>query len=183
MAPNVLVPISNGFEEIEACNIVDVLRRAGITVTIAGLTEGLIEGRSKIRLQPDCTIDNLAPATLFDMVVLPGGQPNAKNLGKDKRVLELLRSTHRAGNWIAAICAAPSALAIAGLLDNEKATIYPGNENDIPPGCYKNQDVVISNKIVTSKGPATAMSFALTLVQLLMGETIAQKVSSAILAT
>ncbi|MBN2718963.1 MAG: DJ-1/PfpI family protein [Deltaproteobacteria bacterium] len=183
MALKVLIPISTGFEEIETATIVDVLRRAGLNVTLAGLTPGLIEGRSAIQIQPDCSIDDALKTMDYDAVVLPGGQPNAGTLARDSRVINLLQRMDSAQKTVAAICAAPAALSQAGLLDTRKATIYPGCVDDLPPGSYVEQDVVISENIVTSRGPATAMAFALALVERLCGGATASTVSKALLAS
>ena len=182
MAPKVLIPISTGFEEIETTTIIDVLRRAGVTVTVAGLTGGLIQGRSAIRIQPDCELDDALKTMDYSAVILPGGQPNARTLSKDSRILSLLKQMDTAGKTVAAICAAPAALTQAGVLHNRKATIFPGCLDDLPPNSYVEQDVVISDNIITSRGPGTAMRFALTLVEKLCGGTVASKVATALIA-
>lgn len=182
MSPKVLVPVSKGFEEIEAITIVDVLRRASIQVIVAGVTPGIIRGRSQIGIEPDCSLDDALLEAPFDMVVLPGGLPNAYTLRDDKRVIDILKTTNAQGSWVAAICAAPAALTAAGLLSARKATIYPGNEADLPPGSHVAQNVVVSDGVITSRGPGTALEFSLALVKLLCGKVISEKVSSALLA-
>ncbi|MBN2342713.1 MAG: DJ-1/PfpI family protein [Deltaproteobacteria bacterium] len=181
MTVHVLVPISTGFEEIEATTIIDVLRRAGIAVTVAGLTDGPVTGRSGITMLPDTPLDK-ALGHPYEMIVLPGGQPNADTLRDDKRVITALQKAHEAGTYVAAICAAPAALTRAGLLEHRKATIYPGCEKNLPDGSFVPDRVVVEEKIITSRGPGTAMEFALTLVSLLVGEEIAKKVAGALLA-
>lgn len=182
MTQKVLIPISTGFEEIETTTIIDVLRRAGVNVVVAGLTPDLIEGRSAIRLQPDCTLDDALVQNDFDAIVLPGGQPNASTLSSDHRVISILQQMRQEKKTVAAICAAPAALSAAGLLDNQKATIYPACIDDLPEGTYIEQDVVISDGIVTSRGPGTAMSFALALVKILCGEAVTATVAADLLA-
>jgi protein deglycase len=105
----------------------------------------------------------------FDMIALPGGMPGAENLKNDARILSLLQKMAAAGNYTAAICAAPIALAQAGLLDGRRATSYPGFVDRMAiPGCrYLTEPVVVDGAIVTSRGPGTAMDFVLTLIELL----------------
>ena len=113
--PRVLVPLAEGFEEIEALAIVDVLRRAGIEVVVAGLLPGPVTSARRISLLPDTTIDT-ASCDGFDMLILPGGQPGTDNLNNDLRIHRLLADFQAAGKLIGAICAAPMILAAAGLL-------------------------------------------------------------------
>jgi protein deglycase len=182
MKKNVLVPISTGFEEIETTTIVDVLRRAGVTVTLCGLKAGPVVGRSAIQILPDCCLDDLLSRTDFDAIVLPGGQPNARTLTGDERILNLLKQMNRDGKTVAAICAAPAALNAAGLLNHRKATIFPGCRADIPADSYVEEPVVISDGVITSRGPGTAMAFALELTRVLCGDQVTDKVASALLA-
>jgi 4-methyl-5(b-hydroxyethyl)-thiazole monophosphate biosynthesis len=162
----VAVVMTHGVEEIEAVTLVDVLRRAGVEVVLAALDEGIVEGSRAIRLVPDTTIAGLRPAEL-DAVVLPGGAKNAQALRADARVIELLRELAGAGKVVAAICAAPIALEAAGLLAGVRATSYPGFE--LPSAEYSTERVVEDGKILTSRGPGTAMEFALALVKRLVG--------------
>lgn len=183
MNPKVLVPFSKGVEEIEFTTIVDVLRRAGAHVTTASLEGALVEGRSGIRIQADTTLDvALSPAVTYDMVVLPGGLPNAHILRDDPRIIALLQSTAKAERPVAAICAAPSALFKAGLLKDHTATAYPGCLPDLPSEQQSDDAVVISGNITTSRGPGTAMAFALSLVATLFGDAKADEVAEELLA-
>jgi len=167
---SVLVCLAQGFEEIEAVTIIDVLRRGGISVTVAGLADGTVEGSHGIAVQPDCTLD-AALARDYDMVVLPGGLPGADNLQADVRVLALLRKMARDGRYTAAICAAPKVLAAAGILDGRTATSYPGFlQRDSAEGLTLSLDPVVQDgKVITSRGPGTALDFALTLLAQLAG--------------
>ena len=167
----VLVPLAEGFEEIEAITIIDLLRRAGVTVTTAALQSGLVRGSHGIGLAADTTLDAVL-ARDFDMVVLPGGLPGAHHLRDDARVQALLQRHAAAGAYTAAICAAPVALAQAGLLAGRAATSYPGfvEKLDIPGLRHSDDAVVVDGKVVTSRGPGTAMDFALTLIELLCGK-------------
>ena len=105
----VIVPLAEGFEEIEFNAIVDILRRAGITVTVAGLKAGATGGGHGIRVIPDTPIDKVDAAE-FDAIALPGGAPGYVNLGNDERVLKLVAAMHRAGKYVTAICGAPTVL-------------------------------------------------------------------------
>ena len=175
---HVLVPLAEGCEEIEAVTIIDLLRRAGIEVTVAGLEPGPITASRGVVLLADTAIEELEGET-FDMIVLPGGGPGSDALDCDERIHALLRAQHAAGRYVAAICAAPKVLAHIGLLEGRKATAFPGTLEG-EPGDIHLQDapVVIDGKIVTSKGPGTAMVFALTLIELLLGEGAREKVDS-----
>lgn len=166
--PSVLVPLAPGFEDLEATTIVDLLRRADVDVVTAGLAPGLVLGSRGMRVQPDALLDDLMEAE-FDMIALPGGLPGSENLKNDVRIQTLLKRMAAAGKWTAAICAAPMALAHVGLLDGRRATSYPGvvDRMHLPGTTYLVQPVVVDGKVVTSRGPGTAMDFALELVELL----------------
>jgi 4-methyl-5(b-hydroxyethyl)-thiazole monophosphate biosynthesis len=163
-----LVIFAEGSEELEAVTVVNILRRAGVTVTFAGLSEGSLRGSRGIALTPDTTL-NEALNHSYDMVVLPGGQPGTNHLKADARMLQLVRQMNEQGKFVAAICAAPSVLATAGLLDQKRATCYPGSLDDFPQIKLQNIAVVEDGKLITSRGPGTAMDFALLLAERLMG--------------
>ena len=165
----VIVPLAEGFEEIEFSTIVDILRRAEIEVIIAGLKEGLVQGARKVKVMPDTSMDRINPND-FDTIVLPGGYPGFENLGKDERVLKLIQKMEREGKYITAICGAPSVLSRAGILKGKRATIYPGIKDKLQDAQYIDERVVVDGKIITSQGPGTAMEFALKLVEILAGE-------------
>lgn len=167
--PTVLVPLAQGCEEIEAITVIDILRRAGITVVSAGLDAQPVRASRGTVLIPDSTLD-AALKQAYDMVVLPGGQPGSNNLKADARVLALLKDMARQDKYIAAICAAPSVLATAGLLDGKHATSFPGALDAFPKVRQQADAVVEDDKIITSRGPGTAMDFALTLVERLSGK-------------
>ena len=166
----VLVPLAAGFEEIEAVTVVDLLRRAGIEVHTASLDGPRVTGSHAIALVADMALD-AAVADDYDMIVLPGGMPGAEHLKNDPRVISLLRRFAATGRFTAAICAAPGVLAHAGLLEERKATSFPGFlAADSAPGIRLcDAPVVVDGKVVTSRGAGTAMEFGLTLVGLLEG--------------
>ena len=175
----VLVLLAQGCEEIEAVTTIDILRRAGVEVTSAGLDDLPVLASRGVVLLPDTTLD-LAQHQEFDMIVLPGGQPGTDNLKADKRLIALLRQMTQRGKYVAAICAAPSVLAAAGLLDGRKATCYPTCLDDFPKVNLQTAAVVEDGNIITSRGPGTAMDFALALVERLAGKAKRQEVEAAL---
>lgn len=164
-----LVLFAAGSEELEAISIVNILRRAGITVTLAGLTGGALRGARGVTLQPDTELDAVLHDN-FDMLVLPGGQPGTRNLKADARVLKLAREMAQQGRYVAAICAAPSVLAAAGLLDGKRATCFPTCLDEFPAVKLSTAAIIEDGNIITSRGPGTAMDFALLLAERLVGK-------------
>jgi protein deglycase len=163
-----LVLFAEGSEELEAVTIVNILRRGGVSVSLAGLTSGALRGSRGITLQPDTTLE-AALNQEFDMIVLPGGQPGTNNLKADARVLQLIKKMYAQEKYVTAICAAPSVLATAGLLDGKRATSFPTALNNFPNVNLQAAAVVEDGKLITSRGPGTAMDFALTLLERLVG--------------
>ncbi|HZV63040.1 MAG TPA: DJ-1 family glyoxalase III [Methylophilaceae bacterium] len=165
----VLIPLADGCEEIEAVTIIDILRRAGVAVTAAGLSTRQIKCSRGTVIMADDLLDDVLNNN-FDMIVLPGGMPGAEHLKNDQRIINLLQNMAVKNKYVAAICAAPMALHTAGLLDNKAATSFPGVLDKLPGSHrYSTQPVVVDGNLVTSRGPGTAMDFALTLVELLCG--------------
>jgi 4-methyl-5(b-hydroxyethyl)-thiazole monophosphate biosynthesis len=166
----VLVPLAQGCEELEAVTITDLLTRGGIEVVTAGLDDRPVKASRGMTLLPSTTIDQVLDDA-FDMIVLPGGQPGANNLNGDTRIHQLLKRLKAEGRFTAAICAAPKILADAGLLDGRRATSYPGalDVAEFPQVDVQLERVVRDDKVITSRGPGTAMDFALELVELLAG--------------
>ena len=169
---NVLVPLAEGCEELEAVTIIDLLRRAGINVVVAGLQEGPVKASRGVVLLPDTTLDTVIDEE-FDMVVLPGGLPGADHLDQDPRIHKLLQRMAEQDKYTAAICAAPKVLANAGMLEGRAATSYPGviDAMGLPATRVLQQAVVVDGKVVTSRGPGTAMDFALELIEQLAGKS------------
>jgi protein deglycase len=166
--PKVLVPLAQGCEEIEAVTVIDLLRRASIEVISAGLDEKPVKASRGVVLIPDTTLDKIINE-LFDMIVLPGGQPGSDRLNQDQRILQLLQNTYQRGKYVAAICAAPKVLATAGLLQHKRATSYPNilTSLHLANTVCLNEAIVRDGFIITSRGPGTAMDFALELIEIL----------------
>jgi 4-methyl-5(b-hydroxyethyl)-thiazole monophosphate biosynthesis len=164
----VIVFLADGFEDIEALTVVDILRRAGIDVHTVGVSGSIVTSRSNVKVMADKKIGEINPND-YDAVVLPGGTQGVQNLGKSLKLVEILKDFNEKGKLIAAICAAPSILAKIGLLENKRATIYPGMEKELPKP--RAERVVVDGNIITSQGPGTAMEFALTLVEKLAGKS------------
>jgi 4-methyl-5(b-hydroxyethyl)-thiazole monophosphate biosynthesis len=168
----VLVFLAEGFEEIEAVTIIDVLRRGGVEVTGASLGAICVRGAHDLSLMADCRVDDI-PKENFDALLLPGGMPGSRNLRDDPRVLARIRAQEKAGGYIGAICAAPIALEAAGVLAGKRATSYPGYA--LPSAKYSEDRLVIDGNIVTSRGPGTALEFALAWVGILVGTEKAEQ--------
>lgn len=175
----VLVPLADGCEELEAVTIIDLLRRGGIEVIVAGLKTGMVKASRGTQLMPDTTLD-AALLEEYDMVVLPGGMPGAQHLKDDARVIALIQKMAAAGRYTAAICAAPTVLAEAGVLSGKTATGYPGflEKMNLADVTLSTEAVVRDGLVVTSRGPGTAMDFALSLVEILAGLEIRRQVEA-----
>lgn len=177
----IMVLLAEGFEEVEFVTIVDILRRAGVAVTVVGLKSDPIDGSHGIKVMPDTSVDSII-GDQFDGVVLPGGYPGFVNLGDDERVLKLVREMSLSGKYLTAICGAPSVLSKAGVLEGKKVTIHPGVKDQLVTGNYVDQRVVVDGRVVTSQGPGTAMEFSLKLVELFAGRAKMEEVKEDILA-
>jgi 4-methyl-5(b-hydroxyethyl)-thiazole monophosphate biosynthesis len=179
----ILVPLAEGFEEIEAVAIVDVLRRAELDVTLAGLVPGPVRGAHGITLETDGHLGALDLDT-FTTVVLPGGMPGTTHLMEDERVLGLVRRLSAAGRTTAAICAAPMVLQAAGVIEGVAVTSHPSVWERLGGARLERESrVVISGPLITSQGPGTALEFALALVSELRGPAEARSLAEAMLAT
>lgn len=165
----VVVPLADGFEEIEAVTNIDVLRRAGLEVIVAGLGNDIVKGAHGLNITTDKKLKQILDYD-FDAVFLPGGMPGAANLRDSSDVLNLIRKVDTEKGLIAAICAAPIVLEAAGILENRNATSYPGYESDMESANYKEDRVVIDGNLITGRGPGVAVEFALELVKYLVGE-------------
>lgn len=177
----VMVLLAEGFEEIEAVTVIDILRRAEVEVCVAGISEGPVNGAQGIVIQPDSTLAEINGDD-YDMVVLPGGSAGARNIAKSDEADSILRKFAKEEKYIGAICAAPAVLAEKGILEGRLATSYPGFKDKVASHSeYQEAIVVVDENIVTSRGPATAAEFAFTLVELLVEEDTAEKLREAML--
>jgi 4-methyl-5(b-hydroxyethyl)-thiazole monophosphate biosynthesis len=169
--PSVLVPLANGCEELEAVTIIDLLRRAGMEVTTASLQNAPVHCSRGTVLLADTSLDAVMH-TAFDLIVLPGGLPGADHLNADPRIHQLIRQTAATGKYVGAICAAPKVLLENGLMAGRRLTAYPDslanmNTSDVT---LTDNPVEVDGKVITSRGPGTAMDFALQLIEILQGK-------------
>ena len=176
----VAIILAEGFEEVEAIAPIDVLRRAGVEVIIAGLTPEPVASARNVKIVPDTTVDNLKPEEL-DMVILPVGAGGVERLKQDPRVERLIKAMQEKKKLIGAICAAPTALAKFGVLEGKRATVYPSLVEEIKPAHFVDQPVVEDENIVTSQGPGTALEFGLKLAEKLVGKEKAMEVAQRML--
>jgi len=181
----VIVPFTEGVEEIEFVTVVDILRRAGIEVTMASLNGKSVTGRSKIIIQADAALKDVIEDD-WDMVVLPGGLPNAHLLRDDPNVKSLVENLRNQRKSIAAICAAPTALAAYGITEGRSITSYPAMKDEIlqltPSSSYCDDAVVEDDFLITSRGAGTAVEFALRLVTRLCDKEKSEEIRQSIIA-
>ncbi|MBU0681809.1 MAG: DJ-1/PfpI family protein [Proteobacteria bacterium] len=176
-----LILLASGFEETEAVTIIDVLRRGKVAVTSASLGDQLVKGAHGIQVMADTALSEVAER-LFDVVILPGGMGGTENLLASEAVGMLLKRHAEQGRIVSAICAAPLVLEKAGLLVGKTATIYPGLDDKLCSAAQvSGASVVEDAKIITSRGPGTAMEFALLLVARLEGKAKADQVAAGLL--
>ena len=176
-----LVIFADGVEPLEAVTIVDVLRRADVSVTTASLTNSVsVRAAHKMIL----TADTLWPADLdvFEAIILPGGGKGTEKLMADKRVIEAVQAFAESDRTVAAVCAAPTVLAEAGVLNGRRATCYPTCAHLLGES-YDDAPVIVDGNIITSQGPGTTLLFALVLVQQIKGDRVAQDVAARLLTT
>jgi len=182
MPKQVVVVLAEGFEEIEATTPIDVLRRAGLEVVVAGVGAKAVRGAHGVTYQCDATLEEIKSTP--GAIVLPGGLPGAENLGKSGAVKELTLKVHKSGGICAAICAAPPlTLGRYGLLDGRRATCYPSFEKEFGSSTKHSEDrVVVDGNIITSRGPGTALEFSLKLAAMLAGTSMSEEVQNQMLA-
>lgn len=198
----VLLPLVDGFEEIEAVSIIDILRRAEIQVTVAGIGSRRVTGSHQITVETDTTLEDLwqegIPALVdrYQALVLPGG-PGTRLLQADERIGQLVQAFFQAERGVGALCAAPMILAQAGILAQKKATSYYSPEayekaitgqSPLPVavgsiGLYAVDPVVVDGRVITSRGAGTAVEFALQLVAEWVGVDRAKAIASGIHST
>lgn len=176
----VLLFLAEGFEEIEALTVVDVLRRADIVCDTCSLAYENVTGAHGIKVFADKTMDNVN-AEEYNAVVIPGGMPGAENLKNSEKVVSIVKKFNAEGKVVAAICAGPIVLGKAKITEGKKVTSYPGYENELGNCIYLEETAVIDNNVITSRGPATALYFALKLVEKLKGMETVEKLKEGML--
>jgi len=178
---DVCIQLAEGFEEIEAISIIDVLRRADINITIVSMEDKImVKGAHRIEIKADKLFEAVN-YDYIDMIILPGGMPGAKNLGEHIGLRKKIKSFVQKDKYLAAICAAPMVYGKMGLLINHNAISYPGFEKFLEGATIVDEKVVQSGKIITSKGPGTSLYFALKLVEIIKGKDIASEIKKAML--
>lgn len=177
--------LADGFEEIEAITTIDILRRAGMTITTVSINDTqLVTGAHGVAIAADVPYTEARGLNDAEWLIVPGGMPGASNLAAFEPLCELLKAHAADGGNVAAICAAPAVvLAPLGILKGKAATCYPGFEK----GCEKNgaklkdAPVVVDGNIITANGPASATRFALAIVDASCGEEKKQEIGAGLL--
>lgn len=183
MEKKIAVHLAEGFEEIEAVSIIDVLRRANIETLVVSVTgKKAVTGSHHIQITADVLFEEVDFSTI-DMIVLPGGLPGANNLKNHEGLGKQILNFHKKGKPLGAICAAPLVFGNLGILKNQKATCFPGFENQLLGAEFTGADVETSGKIVTGKGAGVAIKFALKIVETLKGKTLAVELGKKMIAT
>lgn len=171
----VILFLADGFEEVEALTTVDYLRRVDIKVdTVAITKDKKVKGAHEIEVMADLSIDELENIEAYDGVVLPGGMPGAANLRDHAKVIETVKTLNKKEKLVAAICAAPIVLARAEIITGKELTAYPGFEEELAKGNYINKGVVLDGNIITGRGPAYAVNFAIEIVRYLLDDSKAE---------
>lgn len=178
----VIVFLANGFEEVEALTTVDYLRRKGIVVDTVSITdEKKVVGAHEVPVLADKSIDEIKDLDSYEGVIIPGGLPGATNLRDNNRVIEIVKTLYNNGKLAAAICAGPIVLARAGIINGKRVTSYPGFEAELKDGIYEEKNVVADGNIITARGPALAVDFAIEIIKYLLGVEKAEELKKDIL--
>lgn len=171
---------ATGFEEVEALMTVDLLRRGGVDIKMASVTDAMtVTGSHDIQVGMDTTLAQLDMEEM-DAVIIPGGMPGTNNLGASERVCQVLKDMNQKGKLVAAICAAPSVLGACGILKGKRATCYPGFEEKLEGAEFVDEMAVVDENVVTSRGLGTSMEFGLALVEQLVSTEKAEEVRKSI---
>ena len=173
----VLVPLAEGFEEIEAVTIIDVLRRANIDVTTAYLDKNPVMGTHDIPVTADKNLKELDSSN-FGCIILPGGMPGSNNLKNDSGVITYINDIYSKDGIVSAVCAAPIVLGNAGVLQGKNATCSPGFEKELTGASYNPEPVIVDGRIITGKGPGCAIPFVLKLVEEISGADVAENIKN-----
>ncbi len=178
----VILFLAEGFEEVEALTTVDYLRRKDIIVDIVSITkEEKVKGAHNIMVLSDKTIEDIKDIESYDAVIIPGGLPGATNLRDNSQVIETVKKINESGKLTAAICAGPIVLQKAGVIKDKKVTSYPGFEDELKSGIYTHENVVRDGNVITARGPALAVDFAIEIIKYLLGEGKAEELKQDIL--
>lgn len=177
----VVMLFATGFEEVEALMTVDLLRRGGVAVSLASITDEMtVCGSHDIKVGMDTTLSEVDLGQM-DAILIPGGMPGTTNLGADEKVCQALVQMNEAGKIVGAICAAPSVLGACGILQGKKATCYPGFEDQLDGAVFVDEMAVVDGNVVTSRGLGTAMEFGFCLLEQLVSKEAADEVREKII--
>lgn len=174
----VCVLLAEGFEEIEALTVSDIMRRANVICDLVSIDEKIVKSNHGLAVQSDKIFTE---DMLYDLVVIPGGMPGATNLRDDDRIIKFVQKQNKENKLIAAICAGPIVFGKAGIIDGKNITSYPGFDDHLQGCRYLTDAVVVDGNIITSRGPATAMAFAYKLLEVLGYGDEAKRISEAML--
>lgn len=178
----VILFLAEGFEEVEALTVVDYLRRKNINVDTVSITEdNKVKGAHEIVVLADKIINDIKDIDDYDAVIIPGGLPGATNLRDNDKVIDVVKKVNENGKLISAICAGPIVLERAGVINGKNVTSYPGFEDDLKNGIYIEKNVVRDGNIITARGPALAVDFAIEIIRYLLGEEKAEELKKDIL--
>ena len=178
----VILFLAEGFEEVEALTVVDYLRRKDILVDIISITEDKrVKGAHDIVVIADNNIDNISDIDSYEGVIIPGGLPGATNLRDNHKVIDIVKKIDKYGGLVAAICAGPIVLERAGVINGKNVTSYPGFGEELKSGIYIEENVLRDCNIITARGPALAVDFAIEIIEYLLGEEKAKELKDDIL--
>ncbi len=179
----IAVHLANGFEDIEAVTIIDILRRAEFKVTVVSITKNLeVIGSHKIKITADRVFENINYKTI-DMIILPGGMPGSENLSNHSGLKKEIIKFNKNGKQLGAICAAPIVFGKLGILKNKNATCYPGFENQLEGAIISNNNIELSENIITGKGAGVAIDFALRIVEMYKGNKLAEELAEKLIVS
>ncbi|OHD38827.1 MAG: hypothetical protein A2015_06915 [Spirochaetes bacterium GWF1_31_7] len=176
---NVLTVLADGCEESEMVTVVDILRRAQISVTLASLKNKIVIGGHDISIVSDLLVSEV-DLDLYDGIFLPGGGTGVENIIADSKVLSIVKKFYNDKKWIIAICAAPSILEKIGIMDNKSFTIYPSMKDAVIHGYYKEDKVVVDGTVITSRGMGTSIDLGLKLVEIFRNKELSDKIKKSI---
>ncbi len=172
--------LAEGFEEVEALAVIDLLRRANVEITMVSVMNfEKVTGSHNITVMCDDKIDDIDIES-FDMIFLPGGMPGTNNLDMSEKLCDYIKEFHSKGKLLAAICAAPKVFGRLGILKDKKATCFPGFEKDLIGAILVSDKVVKDGNVITSKGMGTAIDLGLELIKVLVGSEEANEMAKTI---